>query len=259
MKWHYLDTGKGSGKFNMELDKFLSRNVRSNEAFFRLYRWKPYCLSLGANQNISSVNQEKTSLDNIDVVYRPTGGRGILHSEELTYSVVLAKENITSAKSVYHEINLALADGLGRYNSKLRQVELETDQPKFKELYNTPQGDICFAVPARSELKFNGKKLVGSAQRRMDSGILQHGSVLCGTYHRNIISYLHLTEEEKKFIEEEMESKTTELESILGEETDYEKLSLALLAGFEHHFNAEFEISDYSELISNQEEILNIK
>ncbi len=257
MKWLYFNTGEGTGKFNMELDKSLSRNIKSNEAFFRLYRWKPYCLSLGVNQSMSSVNIEKAAMDNIDIVYRPTGGRGILHSEELTYSVILSKDDFNSAKQVYHEINLAIADGLARYNSRLRNVELETVQPKFNDVYKTPQGDICFAVPAKNELKFSGRKLVGSAQRRMDTGILQHGSILCGAFHRNIISYLHLSDAEKIFIESEMDLKTIELENILGEETDYKKLSLALLAGFEHHFNTQFEPADYTEFLSNEEEILN--
>jgi lipoate-protein ligase A len=219
MKWHYLNTAEGTGKFNMELDKFLARNVKTNEAYFRLYRWKPYCLSLGANQNIATVNMAQTAVDGIDIVFRPTGGRAILHSEELTYSVILPKENISSAKNVYHDINLALADGLARYNPKLSSIELETEQPRFNELYKTFKGDICFAVPAKSELKFNGKKLVGSAQRRMESGILQHGSILCGGFHKNILSYLNLSEEEKEVIKSGMELKTIELEI-----TDYTDL-----------------------------------
>ena len=81
MIWHFIDSESSSGEFNMELDVFLSEICKKDEAFFRLYRWNPYTISLGANQNINEIDLVKCKEDNIDVVKRPTGGRAILHAE----------------------------------------------------------------------------------------------------------------------------------------------------------------------------------
>lgn len=255
MKWYYLNTGEGTGKFNMEFDKYLCNNCGQDEAFFRLYRWKPYCISLGANQDIKSVDVNKALQDGIETVYRPTGGRAVLHAEELTYSVVIPSVKISSVKEIYRRINLALAEGLKKYNGMLSAAELESEQPNLSDFYKSKQGNICFAVPSKSELKYKGKKLAGSAQRRMENIILQHGSILCGAFHRKLTSYLFLSKDEIASIENEMESKTVELETILCEEINYERLSLALLAGFEHHFSQNFLIMDYSEIFPDKEKV----
>jgi lipoate-protein ligase A len=89
MKWYFINTGANTGKYNMDFDLHLADKCRPGETFLRLYRWNPYCISLGANQDILSVNADKAAADNIDIVIRPTGGRAILHAEEITYSVVI--------------------------------------------------------------------------------------------------------------------------------------------------------------------------
>ena len=241
MRWQSVNTGFNSGKFNMDYDIDLARNIKPDEAFLRLYRWRPYCISLGANQNFESINQEKSSQDKIDVVKRPTGGRAILHSEELTYSVVLPVSENLSARKVYHEINLALLEGLKIYNSKLNKVELENSQPDFPSFYKEEKSTICFAVPAKSELKYSGKKLVGSAQRKLGNTILQHGSILCGSYHLNIVNYLNTENYEK--LKAEINKTTIDLASILNENIDYEYLAESIAEGFEIKFDMKFENS----------------
>ena len=98
MKWKFLDSGVNSGKFNMDFDVFLAENFEKNTAILRLYRWNPYCISLGANQSFDEIDLNKTQHHQIDLVKRPTGGRAILHSQELTYSVIYPIEMQTSAK-----------------------------------------------------------------------------------------------------------------------------------------------------------------
>jgi lipoate-protein ligase A len=195
MNWRFVNTGPNSGKFNMAYDIQLANNLKKDETVLRLYRWKPYCISLGANQNFNSINFEKALQDNIEVVKRPTGGRAVLHAEELTYSVVMPVECNSSSRNIYFEINNALSKGLSFYNNVLSAVELEKSQPDFREFYNREQSAACFAVPAKSELKFNGKKLAGSAQRKLGSVILQHGSILCGEFHKKIVDYLVVNSE----------------------------------------------------------------
>jgi len=246
MRWQFVNTGFNSGKFNMDYDIDLARNIKPCEAILRLYRWQPYCISLGANQNFKSVNLNKAAEDKIGVVKRPTGGRAILHSEELTYSVVIPVSENLSARNIYHEISLALLEGLRIYNPKLNKVELENSQPDFPSFYKEEKSAICFAVPAKSELKYSGKKLVGSAQRKLGNTILQHGSILCSSYHLNIVNYLNT--ENFETLKAEIENTTTDLGSILNESIDYENLAESIAKGFDIKFETKFEGSLNQEL-----------
>ncbi len=239
-----MNTGAETGKFNMDLDLFLAKKLKADEACLRLYQWKPYCISLGANQNIDSINLEAAKKDNIDVVFRPTGGRAILHSEELTYSVILPLNSTSSAKEIYQNINLALAEGLKRYDEKLNLIKLETKQPNFSLLYKEEKSALCFAVPAKSELKFKGKKLAGSAQRKFNNALLQHGSILCGTYHRNIVKYLNIDENYLSKIKRDLDQTTTELNTILNKVIDYTRLAYSIRNSFSSFFNCIFEEID---------------
>ena len=225
----------------MDFDVFLAENFEKNTAILRLYRWNPYCISLGANQSFDEIDLNKTQFYQIDIVKRPTGGKAILHSQELTYSVIYPIEMQSSAKKIYNEINLALRKGLSKYDSKLEEIDLQHVQPDLKEFYKKEIGAICFAVSAKSELNFRGKKLVGSAQRKMGNVILQHGSILCGDYHMKIIDYLKINEEKKKEIYDEIAQTTIDLKTALNNDIDYGKLNASMLAGFEEHFNTIFE------------------
>ena len=239
MKWLFLSSGLNSGNFNMETDSYLALNCEPDEAVFRLYQWQPYCISLGTNQDERIIDYAETKKDNIDVVKRPTGGRAILHAEEITYSVIYPASPETSARELYTNINFALKRGLEKYNSKLSGIELENSQPDFPKIYKEVSGSICFAASAKSELKYGGKKLVGSAQRKFKNSILQHGSILCGSYHTNIINYLKISDEEKDKIQNELNEKTIDLNMILKEKIDYEGLSEFLALGFQEYFNIE--------------------
>ena len=248
MIWKFIDSGFNSGKFNMDFDMELVSNFLGSP-LLRIYRWSPYCISLGANQDFSSIDTEKADVDNLDIVKRPTGGRAILHAEELTYSVVYPLSFENSSKKIYREINLALKCGLIGYNQMLENIELENIQPNFPSFYKNAKSTLCFAVSAMNELNYNGKKIVGSAQRKIGNVILQHGSILCGKYHKRIIDYLNLPLEKRKVINNEIEQTTTELETILDEKINYEKLSQKIKEGFENHFKVKFKEENLSETI----------
>ncbi len=248
MKWKFLNSGVNSGRFNMDFDLFLAENAQPETAYLRLYQWHPYCISLGANQSEDEIDLKKTKYDMIDVVKRPTGGRAILHSMELTYSVIYPINENTSAKNLYNEINLALKKGLIFFDPKLNDIELEHNQPDFKQFYKSDISAVCFAVSARSELNLNGKKLVGSAQRKLGNVILQHGSILGGTFHQKIVEYLKIDDGRKKEMLNEIKSTTIDLRNALKKEIDYAKLSQSIRKGFEEYFNCTFEETEQTEL-----------
>ncbi|MDR3611123.1 MAG: hypothetical protein P4L27_11215 [Ignavibacteriaceae bacterium] len=240
MKWVFINSGFNSGKYNMEYDLQLAHNFKENEIIFRLYRWDPYCISLGANQSLNSINSELASKDNIDIAIRPTGGRAVLHSEELTYSVIYPLDSTSSVRDIYNQLNLAILKGLKIYDSRLTSFELENHQPNFSEIYKQEINAVCFAVSAKSEIKFSGKKIVGSAQRKFEKVVLQHGSILCGTFHKRITRYLNLPVNLREEIEKEIENNTIELGTILNEKIDYFRLEMSLCKGFEEHYKMTF-------------------
>ena len=136
--------------------------------------------------------------------------------------------------------------GLIEFDPELNHISLEHNQPDFKQFYKSNTGAICFAVSAQSELNLDGKKIVGSAQRKIGSVILQHGSILCGEFHKKIVDYLNLDVTQKKVISDEISSTTIDLKTALNYEINYSKLTDAILKGFEDHF----EVTMYQEKIN---------
>ena len=221
----------------MEFDEHLVHSLAEGEGVptIRVYGWNPHAISLGWNQALDEVDSERAAKDGIDIVRRPTGGRAILHSQELTYSVSMPckGKNVLGA---YNEISEALVCGLRMFGAA---VSLEKSQPHFPTLYKSPSSAICFASSARYEIKIDGKKLVGSAQRRYsgkhgEDVVLQHGSVLLGPGHKRLVGYLRAKSEEHRWIlAEEIEAKTIDLSSALGREVTFDEIAETIRAGFE--------------------------
>jgi lipoate-protein ligase A len=241
--WHFIDSGFNTGKYNMNFDLELVERCRNENIFFlRFYRWHPYAISLGYNQTKfiegHKIDYEKCSEDSIDVVQRPTGGRAVLHSEELTYSVVMKSSK--PIRLAYRDISTALLNGLkliDKNNPELQKLSFTITTPDLLKLARTGMYNLCFNTAIKDEINYKGKKLVGSAQRKFGDVVLQHGSVLIGEHHKNIVGYLAITDEHvKEKIKHEIEEKTICLNEILGREVTYEETSKALYKGFEETF-----------------------
>jgi len=236
--FEFLDTDLHTGAWNMAFDIERAEAVDAGKAapLFRVYRWKPWCISLGRHQQLSDINTEKAALDGIDTVRRPTGGRAILHAEELTYSVIFPSEG-KGIMEVYKYISEALAAGL---SALAPGIDMAKSQPNFQKLYKEAGSIPCFSSSARYEIEYDGRKLVGSAQRRIGATVLQHGSILLGDAHLRLGDYLALDEEQVSLLRHDLEQHTVSLNTILGRETAYEEVRDALLAGFESQWNIRF-------------------
>lgn len=241
MIWNYLDTGANTGHFNMMLDETIAGNVASGKSpsVLRFYRWKPYCISLGKYQKMDEIDTEKCRQAGMDVVYRPTGGRAILHAEELTYSVIFKDEIAGNIEETYHRISQALVMGMVRMGIPAEMAPVQAD---FRTLYKQPSSAACFSSSAKYEIQVRGKKLVGSAQRRFAGAVLQHGSILIGPYHRRLTEFLKLPDEEKKKMASILEDKTIEIEQIRL--VDAEELKIELKKAFEESFGVTFKIPE---------------
>jgi lipoate-protein ligase A len=241
-RWEFIDTGFNTGRFNMDYDlELVKRCAEGNISFIRFYRWKPYAISLGYNQSkfISGhkIDEQRCAEDGIDVVQRPTGGRAVLHSQELTYSVVLKSDKTVS--ELYKYISLALLNGLrliDNSNELLKELSFTKETPDLLKLAKTGMYNLCFNTSIKNEINFRGKKLVGSAQRKFGDIVLQHGSVLTGEHHKNIVNYLAIDERVKDRLRKEIEEKTVCLNEITEKEITYEEVSDALIKGFEQTF-----------------------
>jgi lipoyl(octanoyl) transferase len=248
MKWQFENTGEHTGVFNMDYDVALAKALilGTGKPTIRVYAWKPFAISLGWNQSMAEVDLMKTSASGIDVVRRPTGGRAILHSEELTYSVIMRVQG-RNVLSVYDDISRALVAGLQELGVP---AAIEKSQPHFPSLYRSPSAIACFSSTGRYEIKCFGKKLVGSAQRRYaaDEGeevVLQHGSILLGVDHKRMVEFINLpSEEQRDALRLELNEKTTELSTVLHRTVAYDEVASAIFRGFQKAWSITPEIAE---------------
>ncbi len=141
----------------------------------RLYAWNPACLSLGHAQPFADVELARLKERGWEVVRRATGGRAILHTDELTYSVIGSAEEPVLAGGVLESYN-RLAQAL---LLAVKNLDLSVEMKEFVGHVSnvTHTNPVCFEVPSTYEITVNGKKLIGSAQARKKEGVLQHGSL----------------------------------------------------------------------------------
>ena len=245
--WKFIDGETHPGEYNMMFDEMLALRLAEGTGIptLRLYQWNPWAISLGHNQADSEIDHERCRLLGIDIVRRPTGGRAILHAEELTYSVVMYADR-KGIQQIYNEISRALVKGLELFGI---DVSLQKSQPNFPELYRSASSIPCFSSSARYEIEWHGKKLVGSAQRRYSSDtsdvVLQHGSILCGPAHRRLPEYLRLSDtKSRNRIVEDLERKTADLCEASGRPVNVNKLVECIKKGFEESFGIALGVMD---------------
>lgn len=163
----YIKFGTYTGKENMQIDSDLLDKAiaeQEQEPTFRLYAWSPKCISLGRNQKDDFIRDKS-----IDVVRRLTGGRALLHDNEITYSCVMPAPDGVSVNDSYKAISGILTDFFKTLGVELDFGENKKISTKF---------DYCMLISTGADVCYQGKKIIGSAQFRKQGYILQHGSIL---------------------------------------------------------------------------------
>ncbi len=243
-RWEYLNTGFQPGPINMRQDEALAERLIAHKGLptLRVYGWAPYAVSLGYNQRSDDFDESLCAARGIDLVRRPTGGRAILHAEELTYSVTMYSRG-KNVNDSYCEISRALLSGLRLLGA---DVEYAQSQPNLPELYRSQSSIPCFASSTRYQIQHRGRKLVGSAQRRFASAdgaevVLQHGSILIGPAHKLLPDLMRTgSEKVRETFRRSLETRTTELVSVLGRCVSFDEVAAALKKGFELEWNIHF-------------------
>lgn len=175
MMWRLIESGHGSAFDNMAVDEaiFNAAQHAPSPPVLRLYGWEPSALSIGYFQRAAEVDPILQHRQGIDFVRRPTGGSAILHAHELTYSLCINSNGVQGRRAtelLYTAVNKAIIKGLAAIGVRGRMLGHEP----ARQAAGSP---FCFAKPSRFDIMTADGKLVGSAQRRRGSVILQHGSI----------------------------------------------------------------------------------
>ncbi len=245
--WRLIRDKNHDGLTNMAKDEAISIACGEGKspATLRFYGWETPAVSIGYGQKAESdINLDYCSSVGIDIVKRPTGGRAVLHENELTFSFNVSTENPLFPKNIlksHKKISEALLLGLHKLgvNAKLQY------KPK-KEIQRNP---VCFSASSLYELIFDGKKIVGCAQRRFRNSFLEHGSIPLKLDRRKLASIFRngLSFSEKK-IEPSFFKNMAGLNELGPYSFSFDQLIENFLKGFEQHFEITFKdatLSDY--------------
>lgn len=239
-RWRLVINSVSRGYWNMALDETILESVANKCQFptLRLYAWDPYCLSIGHAQSIQDVNLTALSQKGWELVRRPTGGKAILHADEITYSVTAPQDdpivNGTVVES-YQRLSQALLTAL-----KILGISADA-KPKNPSNLKRPANPICFESPSDFEITSSGKKIIGSAQARRLQGVLQHGSIpLFGDITRivSVLNYSSIDELEKS--RNELSQKACTLFDIHQMRFNWFTAANAIVEGFSEVFNITF-------------------
>lgn len=250
MLFRLIDTGFNTPAMNMAIDEAL---LSSKKPVLRFYGWKPAGLSIGYFQSTQSFNLDNLKKNNIELVRRLTGGNAVLHDKELTYSFIIDESEMPkSVVDSYKVISKGLLQGL--LNLGLKAVMNE-------EVDKGEKSAVCFNDPSWYEIIVNGKKLVGSAQKRVDGKVLQHGAVLIDNDIERYVSLFNCSNDKKPIKKEpliknqlnkrdnllkKLKNRMTSINEELDNKKSYDDVKKAMIKGFEKALDIEFEESELS-------------
>ena len=171
LRWTVVFDPPRDGAANMAADHALAETAEPDAGWLRLYRWTRPTLSLGRNEPAADTYDfARGERLGIDVVRRPTGGRGVLHDAEVTYAVVAPAAAAGRLRAAYAVVQRGLAAALRSLGADARLAAGGVPGP--------PRAGACFDVTTGGEVVAGGRKLTGSAQARIGRAFLQHGSIL---------------------------------------------------------------------------------
>ncbi|MCA1058152.1 lipoate--protein ligase family protein [Rossellomorea aquimaris] len=250
--WRFIDSGNCSPSYNMALDEALLdwHSEGKIPPTIRFYGWDPATLSIGYFQKVEKeINLDAVKEHGLGFVRRPTGGRGVLHEHELTYSVIVSEDHpempktVTEAYRVISEGILKGFQGLG--------LEAYFAVPKTaeeREGLKNPRSAVCFDAPSWYELVVEGRKVAGSAQTRQKGVILQHGSILLDLDEDKLFSlFKYPSDRVKERMQRAFKNKAVAMNEISSETVTMDMAKEAFKKGFEEGLNIQLEPYELSE------------
>ena len=227
----------GGGAWNMAIDSAIAEAVAAGEQLptLRLYGWEPFCLSLGYGQRSREADPHALKARGWNLVRRPTGGKAILHGDELTYSLCLPLDHPLAGGDVvesYRRISVGLLRALDRLGvTALAERQGDGDR-------RLPAGPVCFAMPSHYEISVAGRKLIGSAQLRRKGLMLHHGTIpLTGDVARICDVLAFESEAERDAQRQRVRGRAVTLAQVLGREPAWSEVAAAIDDGFSAAFD----------------------
>jgi len=259
--WRLILSHPAPGAWNMAVDEAILESTGSSKVkpTLRLYAWEPPCLSLGYAQPIEDVDRPYLDLNRWQLVRRPTGGRAILHTDELTYSVMGPASEPRLAGSVlesYERLSKALLAAL-----QLLDITAQAVAKDNSTITNNNSNPVCFEAPSQYEITFHGKKLIGSAQARRKEGILQHGSLPLHGDLTRITQTLHYPDQDaRKIAAGRLFDRAITVEGALNHKISWEIAAQAFVDAFQSTLNLKLTLQELSRAEqARAEELVSIK
>jgi lipoyl(octanoyl) transferase len=243
--WRLVHTSPSRGAWNMAVDESILEHIHRGQSqpTLRLYAWEPACLSLGHAQPFADVDMQRVTANGWEVVRRLTGGRAILHTDELTYSVTGSADEPSLAGGVLESYN-RLAQAM---LAAVRELGLVAELKDAAGPASGAANPICFEVPSTYEITVNGKKLIGSAQARKKEGVLQHGSLpLTGDLTRICQALMFNDDPARARAAQRLLERAATVEESLGAKIDWDTAARGFARGFEAQLGIRFERGELS-------------
>ena len=243
-QWYFINSGPCSPFYNMALDEALLdwHSEGSIPPVIRFYEWSPATLSIGYFQQVErDINMEAVKEQNLGFVRRPTGGRAVLHDQELTYSVIVSESYPQMPASVT-EAYRVISEGilLGFQNLGLQAYFSVPETEEQLDDLKKPKSAVCFDAPSWYELVVEGKKVAGSAQTRQKGVILQHGAILLDLDEERLLSLFNFSSPEaKEKMRKKLPEKAVAMNQFVEKPFTIEQCIMAFSKGFEQAMEIE--------------------
>lgn len=257
-KWLFIDSGNCDPAYNMALDEALLtwHSEGKIPPVIRFYGWDPATLSIGYFQKAEKeINLEAVEKYGLGFVRRPTGGRGVLHDQELTYSVIVTEEHPNMPKTVteaYRVISEGILQGFRNLGLDAYFAIPRTEEEKAG--LKNPRSAVCFDAPSWYELVVEGRKVAGSAQTRQKGVILQHGSILLDLDEDKLFDlFVYSSDRVRERMQKAFKNKAVAMNQLRETPVTQEEAKKAFHAGFEQGLN--LELQPYSLTDEQQREV----
>lgn len=243
--WHLLTTESKSPAVNMAIDEAIAGWVAEGtlKPTLRFYSWAPHAISVGRFQRATrDLDRKSLAANGIPVVRRLTGGRAVLHADELTYSVILPETTPSLPTNIIESYRL-LTEGVRRGYHELG-VPAEFSVPlteEDREALRKPKSAVCFDAASYYELAVDGKKIAGSAQVRHQGAVLQHGSIPLSIDDDVLFDCFAMADDEKAEAKVRFGEKTVALNETLDRLVSFDEVAAAFETGFRDAFQLTFE------------------
>lgn len=243
-KWYFIDSGPCAPSYNMALDEALLdwHSEGLIPPVIRFYEWNPATLSIGYFQSVEKeIDMEAVRRLGLGFVRRPTGGRGVLHEHELTYSVIVS-EDYPDMPATVTEAYRVISEGLlkGFQSLGLEAYFSIPNTPDKLQALKNPKTAVCFDTPSWYELVVEGKKVAGSAQTRQKGVILQHGAILLDLDDEKLVqTFKFSTDEAREKVKKSINQKAVAINKLLQKSIPIDICKVAFRDGFSEALNVE--------------------